>query len=99
VTTAVWLALTVPEVAVKVALLWPDGTVMLAGTESNPLSLVSETAVALAAALSNVTVQVLEAPLPRVDGAQARDMGWAGTTRLSVVIRLTPPALAVTTAA
>ena len=64
----------VPEVAVKVALLWPVATVTLAGTVSNPLLLASETLAALVAALFNVTVQVLEALLPRVEGAQATDV-------------------------
>jgi hypothetical protein len=66
--------LTVPEVAVKVALLWPDATVTLAGTVSNPLLLASETVAALLAALFKVTVQVLDALLPKVEGAQAIDV-------------------------
>jgi hypothetical protein len=83
---------------VKVALLWPNATVTLAGTVSNPLLLASETVAALSAALFNVTVQVLDALLPKVDGAQASDESCAGATRLSVLVRLTLPALAVTTA-
>jgi len=74
VTTAFWLLLTVPEVAVKVALLWPDVTVTLTGTVSTPLLLASETVAALLAAWFNVTVQVLDAPLPSVEGAQATDV-------------------------
>ena len=74
VTLALWLLLTVPEVAVKVALLWPNVTVTLAGTVSNPLSLASETLAALRAALFNVTVQVLDALLPSVEGAHATDV-------------------------
>jgi len=74
VTMALWLLLTVPEVAVKVALLWPDATVTLAGTVSNPLLLASETVAALVAALFKVTVQVLEAPLPKVEGAQPSEV-------------------------
>jgi hypothetical protein len=68
---ALWLLLTVPAAAVKVALLWPDATVTLAGTVSNPLLLASETAAALVVARFNVTVQVLDALLARVDGPQA----------------------------
>ena len=98
VTMAFWLLLTVPAVAVKVALLWPDATVTLAGTVSNPLLLASETVAALMAALFNVTVQVLDALLPRVEGAQATDVSCAGATRLKVLVRFTPAALAVTTA-
>jgi hypothetical protein len=67
------LLLAVPEVAVKVALLWPNATVTLAGTVSDPLLLASDTVAALRAALFNVTVHVLDALLPRVEGAQATD--------------------------
>ena len=98
VTVALWLLLTVPAVAVKVALPWPDATPTLAGTVSNPLLLESATVVALVAALFKVTVQVLEALLPRVEGAQASELSWAGATRLIVLVRFTPPALAVTIA-
>ena len=70
---AFWLLLTLPEAAVKVALLWPDTTVTLAGTVSNPLLLASET-VAPVAAWLNVTVQELDALLARVEGAQASDV-------------------------
>jgi hypothetical protein len=42
-------------------------------------------------------VQVLEALLPRVEGAQASELSCAGATRLMVLVRFTPPALAVTT--
>jgi hypothetical protein len=70
---ALWLLLITPEVAVKVALLWPNATVTLAGTVSNPLLLASETVAALRAALFKVTVQVLDALLPRVEGAQASE--------------------------
>jgi hypothetical protein len=64
----------IPEVAVKVALLWFDATVTLAGTVSNPLLLASDTVAALVTALFNVTVQVLDALLPRVEGEQATDV-------------------------
>ena len=74
VTMALWLLLTIPAVAVKVALLCPETTVTLAGTVSNPLLLASETVAALLAALFKVTVQVLDALLPRVEGAQASDV-------------------------
>jgi hypothetical protein len=97
VTMALWLLLTVPEVAVKVALLWPDATVTLAGTVSNVLLLASATVAALVAALFKVTVQVLEAPLPKVEGAQPSEVSWAGATRLKVLVLVTPAALAVTT--
>lgn len=71
---ALWLLLTVPDAAVKVALLWPDATVTLAGTVSNPLLLASVTVAELVAAWFNVTVQVLDALLPKVEGPQASDV-------------------------
>ena len=70
----------------------------LAGTESNPLLLTSETLAALRAALFKVTVHVLEALLASVAGAQASEVRCAGATKLSVLVRLTLPALAVTIA-
>ena len=78
VTIAFWVLARLPESAVKVAVLWPDATVTLAGTVSNPLLLASETAAALVAAWLNVTVQVLDALLPRVEGAQATEVSVAG---------------------
>ena len=84
VTIAFWLLLTVPEVAVKVALLWPVATVTLAGTVSIALLLVSEMVAALVAVLFNVTVQVLDALLPRAEGAQANEVSCAGALALSV---------------
>ena len=84
VTIAFWLLLTLPEVAGKVAVLWPNATVTLAGTVSNPLLLASVTVAALSAALFNVTVQVLEALLPKVEGAQTIDVSCAGAAALSV---------------
>jgi hypothetical protein len=101
VTVALWLLLTVPEVAVKVAALCPDATVTLAGTVSNPLLLASETIAALIAALFKVTVQVLDALLPRVEGAQVIDVSCAGAaaeTALSVKLWETPFRLAVSNA-
>jgi hypothetical protein len=47
--------------------------------------------------LFKVTVQVLDALLPRVEGAQATDVSCAGATRLKVLVLVTPAALAVTT--
>ena len=97
-TVAVWLLLTVPEVAVKVALPWPDATTTLAGTVSNPLLLASATVVALLAALFKLTVQVLDALLLRVEGAHASELSCAAATRLMVLVRFTPPVFAVTIA-
>ena len=63
---------------------------------SNALLLDSVTVAALVAALFKVTVQVLDALLPRVEGAQASELSCAGATRLMVLVRFTPAALAVT---
>ena len=98
VTVAFWLLLTVPDVAAKVALLWPEGTVTVGARVSNPLLLVSDTTAGLVATLLSVTVQVLEALLPSVEGAQASDVSCAGALRFNVLFLLTPPLLAVTTA-
>ena len=98
VTVALWLLLTVPEVAVKVAVLWPVATVTLAGTVSDPLLLESETVAALVAALFNVTVQVLDALLPRVEGAQASELSCAGALALSVKVWEAPLRVAVSRA-
>jgi hypothetical protein len=86
VTMALWLLLTVPEAAVKVALLWPNATMTLAGTVSNPLLLASDTVAALRAAWFNVTVQVLDALLPKVAGVQTTDVSCAGAAALSVKV-------------
>jgi hypothetical protein len=99
VTTAFWLLLTVPEVAAKVALLWPNATVTFAGTVSNPLLLARETVAALTALLFNVTVQVLDALLPSVEGAQASEVSCAGATALSVKVCERPLRVAVSNAA
>ena len=86
VTVAFWLLLMVPEVAVKVALLWPNATTTLAGTVSKPLLLASVTVAALVAALFKVTVQVLDALLPSVEGAQATELSCAGALAVSVKV-------------
>lgn len=79
-------------------MLWPDATVTLAGAVINPLLLASETVDALVAAWFKVTVQVLDALLPRAEGAQASEASCAGATRLSVLVMLAPLRLAVTIA-
>ena len=97
-TIAFWLLLTVPEVAAKVALLWPDATVTLAGTVSDALLLASETVAALVAAWFSVRVQVLDALLPSVEGAQASEVSCAGAMALSVNVWETPLRVAVNSA-
>ena len=98
VTVAFWLLLTVPEVAVKAAMLWPVATVTLAGTVSIALLLVSETVAPLVVAWFNVTVQVLDALLPRVEGAQASDVSCAGAVALRVKVCEAPLSVAVSSA-
>ena len=57
-------------VTAKGTLLWLAGTVTEPGTVSIPLLLLSEITEALAAALVKVTVQVVDALLPKVEGEQ-----------------------------
>ena len=61
--------------------------------------LMSDTDVIVAAFWFSVTVQVLDALLPSVDGAHDKDVSCAGATRFRVLVRVIPPALAVTVAA
>lgn len=78
------MLVTSPEVAGKVALLWPDETETLAGTESNALSLSSETTAVLVAAALKVTVQVVDALLPNVAGEQDTELSCAGALPVAV---------------
>jgi hypothetical protein len=59
------------------------------------LLLLSETAAALVAALFKVTVQVLDALLPSVEGAQASDVSCAGALAVSVKVWEIPFKVAV----
>jgi len=89
-----------PAVAVKVALLRPEATVTLGGTVSNPLLLVRDTIAGLVAAWFKVTVQVLDALLASVDGAQASDVSCVETLAVAVRVKVweTPFRVAVSTA-
>jgi len=98
VTVAFWLLFTVPEDAVKVALLWLDATTTLAGTVSNALLLASVTVAALVAALVKVTVQMLDALLPSVEGAQATELSCAGALAVRVKVCEEPFRVPVSTA-
>jgi hypothetical protein len=69
--------------------------VTLAGTVSSPLLLARETVAALMAALFSVTVHVLDALLPRVEGAQANALSCAGAAALSVKVCDRPLSVAV----
>ncbi len=72
VTVALWLLLTVPDVAVKVALPWPDATTTLEGLVIIHCCSTALRWLLLVAALFRVTVQVLDALLPTPDGGRAR---------------------------
>ncbi len=72
VTVTVWSLLTVPTVAVKVAVEDPDVTVTLPGTVRVAALLESDTAVPPGAAFDSVTVQVAAAEGARLVGLQER---------------------------
>jgi hypothetical protein len=97
---AFWLLLTVPEVAAKVALLCPDVTATLVGTESKGLPLTSETIMVLVAVVVRFTVQVLTALLANVEGEQDNELSWAGALPVAVraKVRETPFMVAVSIA-
>jgi hypothetical protein len=84
VTVTFCAVVTVPVVAANVALLWLAPTVTLAGTVSDPLLLLNVTPTALAAALFNVTVQVLDALLPKLEGEHDTDESCAGALPVRV---------------
>jgi hypothetical protein len=75
---------TVAVFAANVALLCVAPTVTLAGTVSDPLLLLSVTPTPLPADLFNVTVQVLDALLPRLDGEHDTDESCAGALPVRV---------------
>ena len=99
VTMAFWLLLTVPEAAVKVALLWLAATTTLAGTVSDTLLLESAMVAALAVVLFKVTVQVLDELLPSVEGAHANEVSCAGALAVTVKVCEAPFRVAVSRAA
>jgi hypothetical protein len=78
VTEAVWSEVTVPAVAVKVAVLDPAATLTVAGTVSSGLLLDSETVAAAATPLESVTVHVDVAADPRLAGEQASKLTTTG---------------------
>ncbi len=65
-------------VAANVAVFWLAATVTLAGVVRALVLLVKETMELTVAGLFNVTVQVLDALLPRVEGAQDKEESCAG---------------------
>jgi hypothetical protein len=70
-------------VAANVAVLVLTATVTLAGMANTTLLLVKATVEVLSAALFNVTVQVLDALFPRVDGVQDIEESCAGALAAS----------------
>jgi hypothetical protein len=60
----------------------------LAGTVRNVLLLRSDTAAALVTAWFNVTLQVLDALLARVEGAQATDVSCTGAAAVALSVKL-----------
>ena len=101
VTVAVWLPLTEPEWAAKVAPLWPTATVTLAGTDSNALLLAKDTVAALVAAELSVTVQVVDKLLAKAEGVQASEVSCAAAAGVAVTVKVfeTPLRVAVSRAA
>jgi hypothetical protein len=68
------------------------------GTDSSALLLAKDTVAALLAAELSVKVQVVDRLLANADGEQASEVSCAAAPRLMVLVRFTPPALAVTIA-
>lgn len=90
------LEVTVEAEAVKVAVVKPAATVTDDGTETLALLLVTARVLPPGgAAVFNVTVQI-ELPGPvRAEGVQLRALGFTTGCTVTVVVLLTPPALAV----
>jgi len=84
-----WLLLTDPELAENVALLWPVWTVTFAGTDSNPLLLLSsDTTAALVAAAFSFTVQVADRLLVNAAGVQDSDVSCADAAAAAVTAKV-----------
>jgi hypothetical protein len=98
VTTTVSALFTVPVEAAKFAPLWLAASITVLGTVTLASPLVTATTVALAGGLLNVTVQLLLALLPSVEGAQARPTSVAGPLAVSVNVCVLLPSVAVSSA-
>jgi hypothetical protein len=92
---AVWLPLTVPAVAVKVALVAVPGTAMAGGMVSRPVLLDRFTVTVAPGALESSTVQVAVCPLPRAAGKQATDASCGDPERFTDAACDIPFAVAV----
>ena len=84
--------------AENVALDCPAAMVKLDGTDSAATLLLIATNVELAAASFSVTVQVLDALLLKLEGAQATPVTCVGAVRLNVTVMAAEPIPAVTMA-
>jgi len=97
----VWLLLTDPELAEKVALLWSARMVTFAGTESNPLLLLSsDTTAAVVAGALNFTMQAVDRLLVNAAGVQDNDVSCTDAAAVAVTANFfeTPPRVAVSMA-
>ena len=83
-----WLLLTDPELAEKVTLLWPVWTVALAGTDSKPLLLTSDTIAALVVDAFSFTVHVAERLLVNAAGVQDSDVSCADAAAVAVTAKV-----------
>jgi len=99
-TTAFWLVLTLPEIALNVAVLWPPGTVTLEGTESNVLLLVIDTTKLAVVTASKFTVHFADTLLVIAEGEQTSVTGrlFVATWALSVKVWELPLRVAVSRA-
>ena len=79
-----WALATVPVVAANVALLWLAPMVTLAGTVNDPLLLPKVTKAADVARPFRLTVQVLDALLPKLEGEHDTDDNCAGALAVRV---------------
>src|SRR5258706_14887111 len=74
-TVASWLELTFPEIALKVTLVWPAGTVTLRGTVSEVLVLAIEITESVVRAVSKITTHLPDVWLEIAEGEQCSDLG------------------------
>jgi hypothetical protein len=98
VTTAVCVLVTVPAVALKVALVAPAAILTEAGIESRELLSPSATAVPVAAASFNVAAHVLVAPEIRLVGLQLKEISVSGSNSVRDTVWELLPSVALTAA-
>jgi hypothetical protein len=91
VTVADWSLETVPAVSEKLALLAPDNTVTEPGTVKAAALLERDTTTFALTAFDITTVQVDDAPDPKVPGKQETDVNTAAETKETDVVTAAPP--------